>query len=417
MKKISIPKNPWFWIPTLYFAEGIPYFVVNSVSDAMFKNLGMPNAQLTLLTSLISLPWVIKPLWSPFMDVIKTKRWWILSMQIIITVLFAALALSVSPNVFGWTLVLFFITAFASATHDIAADGFYMLALEDYDQKFFVGVRSTAYKIATVFGQGVLIYIAGVLITKYENVPLAWTITLGICMVLFGLLSFWHTKSLPKVEKTGAENKTSSQIFSEFARSWVTFFQKPGVVMAIVFMLLYRLPEAFSLKLIKPFMMDPVEVGGLGMSLENIGLGYGTIGAIALAVGGFLGGIYVAEVGLKRSMWPMSLSLALPCAVYLILAIIQPKKLWIVYTLVGIDQFGYGFGFTAYTLYMMKFADGEFKTSHYAICTAFMALSMMLPGFVAGWIQESIGYVGFFIMVMVCCLATVIVTYFARRRC
>ncbi len=417
MKQLNISKNPWAWIPTLYFAEGIPYFIVNVISVTMFKRLGMPNGDLALYTSLLYLPWVIKPLWSPFVDVIRTKRWWILAMQLIITIGFAALALSVSPDVFGWALVFFYVTAFASATHDIAADGYYMLALDDRDQKLFVGIRSTFYKIASVFGQGVIVVLAGVLETKFENIPLAWTVTLIISALIFALITFWHLFSLPHVETQAVRAKSSKEILKEFLRSWITFFQKPGVGLAIAFMLLYRLPEAFSVKMLSPFLLDPVSVGGLGLSTTQSGLVYGTVGVIALTIGGILGGLFSAKVGLKRSMWPMSLSLALPCAVYLILAIFRPEQLWIVYALVAFDQFGYGFGFTAYTLYMMKFADGEFKTSHYAICTAFMALSMMIPGLFAGWMQETLGYVGFFIMVMLCCFATVFVTYFARRRC
>ena len=214
---------------------------------------------------------------------------------------------------------------------------------------------------------------------------------------------------------------TSSGILREclrdFGRAWVTFFRKPGILLAVVFMLLYRLPEAFSVKMLTPFMLDPVSEGGLGLTTAQSGLVYGTVGVIALTLGGILGGIYAARYGLRRSLWPMSLSLALPCAVYLIMALMQPEQLWFIYFCVAFDQFGYGFGFTAYMLYMMHFSEGEFKTSHYAICTAFMALSMMVPGIFAGWLQEALGYVGFFIMVMICCIATVSVTWFARRRC
>jgi PAT family beta-lactamase induction signal transducer AmpG len=421
--------SPWWWVPTLYFAEGIPYFIVNVISVTMFKRLGMPNGDLAMYTSLLYLPWVIKPLWSPFVDVIRTKRWWIVLMQLVCTAGFAALALSVSPDVFGWSLVIFYVIAFASATHDIAADGFYMLALDQKQQATFVGIRSTFYRIASVFGQGVIVVLAGLLEERFGVIPRAWTVTLLASAALFALITLWHTRFLPKVESPDGDTASpgvipsedpespSKRIFREFGEAWVTFFKKPGVWLAIVFMLLYRLPEAFSVKMLTPFLLDPVEAGGLGLSTAQSGLVYGTVGVIALTVGGILGGLFAARHGLRKSMWPMSMALALPCAVYLILAAVQPTALWSIYLLVAIDQFGYGFGFTAYMLYMMQFSEGSFKTSHYAICTAFMALSMMIPGLFAGWMQEALGYVGFFIVVMICCLATITVTFFARRRC
>ena len=410
-------------MPSLYFAEGIPYFIVNVLSVTMFKRLGMSNGDLAMYTSLLYLPWVIKPLWSPFVDIIRTKRWWILSMQALMTAGFAALALSVSPDVFGFTLVFFYIVAFASATHDIAADGYYMIALNQKDQSLFVGIRSTFYRIASVFGQGVIVVVAGLLEESTGRIPLAWSLVLLGSSVLFAALSLWHWFVLPKAEKDSGEGgvtaarKTAGDIFREFGNAWLTFFRKPGIWLAVLFMLLYRLPEAFSVKMLTPFMLDPVEEGGLGLTTTQSGLVYGTVGVVALTVGGILGGIFAARHGLRRSLWPMSLSLALPCAVYLIMALMQPEQLWFIYFCVAFDQFGYGFGFTAYMLYMMHFSEGEFKTSHYAICTAFMALSMMVPGVFAGWLQEALGYVGFFIMVMICCLATVFVTWFARRRC
>ena len=406
-------------MPSLYFAEGIPYFIVNVLSVTMFKRLGMSNGDLAMYTSLLYLPWVIKPLWSPFVDIIRTKRWWILAMQAVMTLGFAAVALSVSPDVFGFTLVFFYIIAFASATHDIAADGYYMIALDQREQSLFVGIRSTFYRIASVFGQGVIVVLAGLLEESSGKIPLAWSVVLMGCSVLFAAVTLWHWFVLPKAESPAAasEKKTAGDIIREFARAWATFFRKPGIWLAVVFMLLYRLPEAFSVKMLTPFMLDPVEAGGLGLTTAQSGLVYGTVGVIALTIGGILGGVFAARRGLRRSLWPMSLSLALPCAVYLIMALMQPEQLWFIYFCVAFDQFGYGFGFTAYMLYMMHFSEGEFKTSHYAICTAFMALSMMIPGIFAGWLQEALGYVGFFIMVMICCLATVSVTWFARRRC
>lgn len=414
---MSSKRSPWAWIPTLYFAEGIPYFIVNVISVTMFKRLGMSNGDLALFTSLLYLPWVIKPLWSPFVDIIRTKRWWILSMQALITLGFAALAFTARPGAFALSLIFFYIVAFASATHDIAADGFYMLALDERDQSAFVGIRSTFYRIASVFGQGVIVVCAGLLEEKFGDIPKAWALTLGLSSLLFALLALSHWRFLPKPASDLPASSSTSSLMGDFARSWTTFFKKKGVWLALAFMLLYRLPEALSVKILTPFLLDPSEAGGLGLTTAQSGLVYGTVGVIALTVGGILGGLFAARYGLRKSMWPMSLSLALPCAVYLVMALMQPLPLWCIYLLVAIDQFGYGFGFTAYMLFMMQFSEGEFKTSHYAICTAFMALSMMVPGLFAGWLQEALGYVGFFIIVMVCCLATIFVTYFARQRC
>ena len=407
---------PGWWVPTLYFAEGIPYFIVNVISVTMFKRLGMPNGDLAMYTSLLYLPWVIKPLWSPFVDVIRTKRWWILLTQALCTAGFAALAFSVSPGAFGAALVIFYLTAFASATHDIAADGFYMLALDEKRQAAFVGIRSTFYRIASVFGQGVIVVLAGVLEERSGNIPHAWRCTLFASAGLFALLTLWHRHFLPRVEDGAREHTDARAVFRGFAEAWKSFFRKPGAGPAVAFLLLYRLPEALSVKMLTPFLLDPAEAGGLGLGTAQSGLVYGTVGVVALTAGGILGGLFAAGRGLRRSLWPMSLALALPCAVYLLLALVQPP-LWAVYLCVALDQFGYGFGFTAYMLYMMQFSEGPFKTSHYAICTAFMALSMMIPGLFAGWMQETLGYVGFFISVMICCSATVFVTFSARRRC
>ena len=399
-------------MPTLYFAEGIPYFIVNVVSVTMFKRMGMGNADLAMYTSLLYLPWVIKPLWSPLVDVVRTKRWWILVMQLLMTVCFAGLALSLPSRTgepvgaFALCLIIFYISAMLSATHDIAADGYYMLALDEHQQSLFVGIRSTFYRIASVFGQGVIVVVAGLLETRYADIPKAWTVTLLLSSAIFLAVTVWHQFVLPQENRVPAVAGEKRNVLQAFA----TFFRKPGVWLAIVFMLLYRLPEALSVKMLTPFMLDATEAGGLGLSTAQSGLVYGTVGVIALTVGGILGGIWSARVGLRKALWPMALALALPCSVYLYMALVQPSNILSIYFCVALDQFGYGFGFTAYMLYMIYFSQGEYSTSHYAVCTAFMALSMMIPGFFAGMLQESLGYAGFFVLVMVCCLATVAVT-------
>ena len=436
LNKIGATKNPWLWIPTLYFAEGIPYFIVNNISVLMFAKMGVPNGEMALFTSLLYLPWTIKPLWSPFVDVIKTKRWWILSMQILMSVAFILLTLTLarpttqmiesgntSMSMFTITLILFIITAFASATHDISADGFYMIALNQKDQSFYVGIRSTFYRLSNIFGQGVLVAIAGYIETHYSDIPLSWTITLGVSAAMFSLVSIYHLFALPKVESnssgaTGTPTNFSNsakEIFQGFGQSFATFFSKKGLVLAIAFMLLYRLPEAFLLKLCTPFLVADQASGGLGMSTQDVGIAYGTIGVLFLTIGGIVGGVMASRWGLRKSLWPMAACMTLPCLSFVYLAAAQPENVVIISVCIAIEQFGYGFGFTAYMLYMMHFADGEFKTSHYAICTAFMALSMMIPGMFAGYLQEWLGYSGFFWMVMLCCVATVVVTYMVRK--
>ena len=427
--------NPWAWVSTLYFAEGVPYVLVNTVSVIMLKKMGMPNGDIAMFTGLLYLPWVIKPLWSPFVDIIRTKRWWIVSMQLLMTaaMLCAALLLpSPSPediasgtvpvSPFIPTLTVFWITAFASATHDIAADGYYMLALDRNRQAFFVGIRSTFYRLATIFGQGGLVFIAGILETGTGSIPLSWTLTLVLCSLIFGILSLYHTFVLPRPSSdrphlTQSERSARArEILREFGRTFSTFFAKKHIWSGIAFMLLYRLPEAFLVKMLNPFLLDSPEAGGLGLATEQVGLVYGTIGIVALTAGGILGGMAASKWGLRRVMWPMALSLALPCSGFLYLGIARPEDIWVTSACVALDQFGYGFGFTAYMLYLIHFSEGEFKTAHYSLCTAFMALSMMIPGMFAGYLQEWLGYTGFFWMVMVCCAATVAVTWTVKRR-
>lgn len=432
-KKITEYRNPWWWVPTLYFAEGIPYFVVNNISVMMFTKMGVPNGDMSFFTTLLYFPWFLKGLWSPIVDVVKTKRWWILTMQILLTAMMILLTVTLPKpsaevisgghtpiSMFTFTLVLFIIAAFASATHDIAADGYYMLAHSQSSQAAFIGIRSVFYRIASIFGQGVLVFVAGWFENKNGNIPLSWQITLGLSSVIFLLITLYHLFALPKPgddkPRVDDGNVTLSTGLREFASSFATFVKKPMFLLAVAFMLLYRLPEGFLIKLCMPFLVHTRSEGGLELDTQMVGLVYGTFGVLALTLGGILGGVYASRVGLKKSLWVMAACMTLPCLTFVYLAMAQPTSLVVISTAVAIEQFGYGFGFTAYMLYMMYYSEGEFKTSHYAICTAFMALSMMLPGFVAGYIQEAIGYVNFFWMVMVCCVATLVVTYFVDKK-
>lgn len=408
MKKDS----PWAWIPTLYFAQGLPYVAVMTISVIMYKRLDISNAELAFYTGWLNLPWVIKPLWSPFIDLIKTKRWWTTIMQLFIGAGLAGIAFTVpTEHFFQLTLAIFWLMAFSSATHDIAADGFYMLGLNSHQQALFVGIRSTFYRIATIAGQGLLIMLAGYLERTTGNIPYAWSITFMVLAGLFLALWLYHQVVLPRPDSDRPAREVSANtLMKEFFATFASFFQKKQAVIAILFMLLYRLPEAQLAKMCIPFLVDPISEGGLGLTTEQIGFVQGTVGIIGLTLGGILGGIVVSRGGLKRWLWPMVWAISLPDIVYVYLSYIQPESLLLVNLCVFIEQFGYGFGFTAYMLYLIYFADGEHKTAHYAICTAFMALGMMIPGMAAGWLQEVMGYQLFFIWIMVCTLATFGVT-------
>lgn len=437
--------SPWLWVPTLYFTEGIPYFLVNSISVMLFAKMGVPNDQLSFFTTLLYFPWFLKGLWSPFVDILRTKRWWIIAMQILMTALCILLTVTLphpdaatiadkatSAGTFRFTLILFIIAAFASATHDIAADGYYMLAHDQKSQAAFVGIRSTFYRIAAIFSQGVLVYIAGVVEkntfdpeTQMGNIPLSWQVTLGATSVILLLVTIYHCFFLPRAAEDQPRETTDYHgAMRELGESFATFFTKPGVGLAIAFMLLYRLSEGFLVKLSQPFLVDNRLVsmrdgliigGGLQLSTDTVGLLYGTIGVICLLLGGILGGIYISRHGLKRSIWLMAAALTLPSFVYCYLSMAQPESLWIIGTAVSFEQFGYGFGFTAYMMYMMHFSEGKYKTAHYAICTAFMALSMMIPGFVAGSIEMAVGYAPFFWIANACSITTFIITYFVYK--
>jgi PAT family beta-lactamase induction signal transducer AmpG len=578
-------RNPWAWIPTLYMAEALPYVAVMTISTIMYKRLGISNTDIALYTGWLYLPWVIKPFWSPFVDLMKTKRWWTVAMQFIIAIGFACIAFSLPTSFFfQLSLAAFWLVAFTSATHDIAADGFYMHALDDHEQSLYVGIRSTFYRIATVAGQGLLVILAGLIemnsglepallqvnatpttlqvvdgsssldaqhfnfvpveqadttvsmldymkqqnigygfvkaeeetqvvvdtttsaftkwvretfgeeqreasvlqkrqmlvgvslsqppvgeepvilnmafkngdqsislnkeATRFEftrdnwdkqalmlvsvdpklkeettatfeglsgNIPFAWLIVFISLSVFFFLASVYHYFVLPKpaTDKPSKDVKTSV-ILREFIETFRTFFTKENALVAILFMLLYRLPEAQLVKLINPFMLDPVDKGGLGLTTGEVGFVYGTVGIVGLTIGGILGGIAAAHGVLKRWLWPMVCAITLPDLVYVYLSYVQPEGLGIVNVCIFVEQFGYGFGFTAYMLYLIYFSEGQHKTAHYAMCTGIMALGMMLPGMMAGWLQETIGYRHFFVWTIICCLVTFAVCAFLK---
>ncbi len=419
MNKFGLKRNsPWLWIPSLYFAQGLPYVAVMTISVIMYKRLGISNTDIALYTSCLYLPWVIKPFWSPFVDLLKTKRWWVLVMQWLVGAGLAGVALMIPMNFFfQLTLAVFWLVAFSSATHDIAADGFYMLALDAREQSLYVGIRSAFYRVATIAGQGLLVVLAGLLERWTGQVTVAWSITFFILAGLFMAFALYHQRMLPRPHADrpvmGGLVRTSD-IFREFFSTFSSFFRKKQAWVAILFMLFYRFPEAQLVKLINPFLLDPLEKGGLGLTTEEVGLVYGTVGIIGLTIGGIIGGVCAARGGLRRWLWPMACSLSLTCLTFVYLGYVQPQNLLIISSCVFIEQFGYGFGFTAYMLFLIYYSEGTHQTAHYAICTAFMALGMMLPGMAAGWIQEQIGYELFFVWVMLCCMATIAVCAFVH---
>lgn len=413
MSTQATQRHPWWWIPTLYFAEGLPYMAVMTISTVMYKCLGIGNTEIAFYTAWLYLPWVIKPFWSPFVDIIRSKRWWVLAMQWAIAIAMASIAFALpASGFFQATLALFWLMAFASATHDIAADGFYMLALTEHQQSLFVGIRSLFYRISMVVGQGALVVVAAFVSDAWAQPKAGWIVVFGILAAFFALVASYHSFALPRPAADAMRSPRSrGEVLREFTETFVAFFRKPQVGVALTFMLLYRLPEAQLVKMITPFMLDPTESGGLGLTPDQVGLVYGTIGVIGLMLGGIVGGLAAARRGLRYWLHPMAWSMSLTCLTFVYLAVAQPSAIWEIYLCVFVEQFGYGFGFTAYMLYLIYFSAGRFKTAHYSICTGFMALGMMLPGMAAGWITDHFSYVAFFIWTMVCCVATIGVCY------
>ncbi len=402
--------NVWGWVPTLYFAEGIPYVVVTSLSVVMYKNFQVSNTEIAFYTSWLSLPWVIKPFWSPLVDRFRTKRFWIVALQLGLGASLALVALTVrGPAFFRGSLALFWLIAFASATHDIAADGFYLLALPPDQQAAFVGVRSTFYKLAMLAGQGGLVWLAGEFLATRSDVGRAWSLVYWLTAAGFVAISLYHLVVLPRPQSDHAV-KSDRQLVGGFVEVFAAFFRKTDILTILGFLLLYRFAEAQLLPLVKPFLLDAREKGGLALSVQQLGFIYGTVGVVALIFGGLLGGYAISRFGLKRLLWPMILAMYAPNAAFIFLAIHQPENLSVVGGVLAMEQFGYGFGFSAYMVYMMMAAEGEHKTAHYAICTGFMALGMMLPGMASGWLQDHLGYVKFFIWVCVAAIPSFIAT-------
>lgn len=412
---------PWLWVPTLYLSESLPFSAVMLISVIMFKEFGLSDAQITLYTGWLGLPWVIKPLWSPIIDGMRTKRWWILTTQFLMGAGLALVAFTL-PTAF-WlqgSLALFMLIAFASATHDISADGFYILGLSDHDQEFFVGVRNTFYRIGMVIGQGGLVMLVGKMQEGFfgpscTSVASSWAVAFILLGVVMLLLGAYHSVLLPKVEKVADEEGERTDVLTDFYLTLKSFFTRPHIISALFFILLFRLPEGLLTKIVPLFLTRTTEEGGLALSDVDFGLIYGTLGVIGLLLGGIVGGWAVSRWGLKRCLWPLVLCITLPDAVYVYLSYFPTESLWLIGTCVCVEQIGYGLGFAAYTLFLVTFSRGERSTSVFSICTAGQYLGgVMLPGMVSGFISDSLGYQQFFLLIMLLCLVTFAVTAFVK---
>ena len=412
-------RNPWAWIPTLYFAEGLPNIIVTGLSVVMYMQMGLTDAEVGLYTGWLALPWVIKPLWSPFIDLLKTKRWWVLTMQALIGASLAGIAFSI-PTAFWFqaTMCLFFLIAFCSATHDISADGFYMIELDDHNQAKYVGLRNTFYRLAIIFVNGMLVSLAGILQVVFRGqIRFTWALIFYGLAGLFIGLWLYHSRLMPRPTEDVHTKRTLTEVTSELKKMFITFFQKfdrRGTVIVMLFLLFYRFPEALLNTMTKTFMLRNNYAGGLGLSPQEYGLANGTVGLIGLLLGGIIGGILVSRDGMKRWLWPMVCAITLPDVVYIYLSYSLNSNLVVVSSCLFIEQFGYGLGFTVLTLYMLYYSQGKYKTSHYSICTGISYLGLMLPGMLSGYIKDMVGYRMFFIIVMVCCAITFAVTAFLK---
>ena len=403
--------NPWTWIPSLYFAEGLPMAAVSILLVVMYKRLGMSNADVTFYTSWLNLPWVIKPFWSPFIDIIKTKRWWVLSMELLIGASLGGVAFTIPTDYWlQCTLAIFMLMAFSSATHDIAADGYYMLELDSHKQAMFTGVRNTCYRIAMIFGQGILVMVAGNLEVFTRKIAYSWSLVFYLTAGIFIAIWLYHSIFLPVAkEDVERSNVNFTRLLFDFWITFKEFFTKKNIIFASLFLLFYRMPEGLLTKIEPLFFIDNIHNGGLGLSTQEFGFVQGTVGIIGLLIGGILGGFMASIGGLKKWLWPMVGAISIPDLVYVYLSYTLPSNFLIINLCVFFEQLGYGFGFTACTLYMLYFSRGEHRTAHYAICTGLMYLSLMIPGLFAGKLQEYVGYRLFFVIVVVSCLFTFIV--------
>lgn len=416
-KRFSRRVLPWFWVSSLSFSDELIGVIVTTVSLIFFKQMGLSNAEITFYTSWLSLPWVLKPLWSPFIDLVKTKRWWVLAMQMLVGAALGGIAFTI-PLAFWFQTTMFFlwVIAFGGASFCVAADGFYMLGLDSHQQAFFMGIRSLAGRLAAIFGQGVLVMVAGNLQVIYRNsISYSWSLVFYGLMGLFIFLWLWHRYVLPKAKADVVRPYVNARtIWRESVKTYRTFFTKQQVVVALLFFLLFRIPEGLLSKVSSLFLIDAAHNGGLGLSPQEFGFVQGTVGVIGVTLGGILGGFAASRHGLRRWLWPMVMALTLPTLMYVYLSYSLPSSLLVINVCVFTEQFGYGFGLTAATLYLIYYSRGEYRTSHYTLGSALMSLSLMLAGIFAGTLQELVGYRHFFVITLAMCAIMFVLAHFVR---
>lgn len=404
-------KNPWIWVPSLYLTESVPYVIIITVSVIMYKSLGVSNSDIGLYTSFLYLPWVIKPIWSPILELFGNKKQWFLSMQFILSLAFLGVGLTTGLNqFFVITLAFFWMGAFASATNDIASDGLYLIALKPDQQSFFVGMRSTFYRVGMITGQGLIVIAAGYLEETFGDPTQAWSWTMigvGGLMLLLTVINFLSTPNVIERRVEKADRPSFGEVFS-------TFFTKKNIGLSLAFVLFYRLGESQLVKMASPFFLDDRSEGGLGLTVSEVGFLYGTLGVIALLVGGIVGGIVISRHGLGRWMIPMAIAINAPNLGYVLLSWQQPESFYFPAIVVLIEQLGYGFGFAAYMVFLIYLAEGLFKTAHYALATGFMALGMMIPGMISGYMQEWLNYPGFFVWVVIATIPSFVMAYLVK---
>lgn len=394
----------WAWVPSLSFADGLPLVILMTVSLIFYKQMGLSNTAVTFYTSWMYLPWILKPVWSPFIDLVKTKRWWVLLTEILLGAAFGGVAFTI-PTSF-WlqgTLFFFWVAAFTGASHCVAADGFYLLALNDRQQAWFMGIRQMADRLATIFGQGVLVMVAGNLQVIFRGaISYSWSLTFYGLAGVFLVLWLWHSQFLPHARNDRQHPFISARaILSGFVLTFRTFLKKPGIVSALLFIMLFRLSEALLSKVSPLFLIDAPHNGGLGLAPQEYGLVQGTVGMIGVIIGSIVGGVVVSKGGLHKWLYPMVAAYSLPPVIYFALAYWLPDSLALIAVAVFIEQLSTGFGLTAYMMFLIYYNRGEFRTSHYAIASALMTFSLMLPGLLAGGLEESLGYRHFFILTLV----------------
>jgi len=412
----SKPRHPALWVPTLYTAEGLPFVIVNVVSVLMYKSLGLSDAQIAFFTSLVTIPWALKPLWGPLMEMYKTKKHFVLATQFLGGISFGLIALSLHlPAFFTWTIIFFGIVAINSAIHDTAADGVYITVLTDKQQAQYVGWQGAFYNVGKVLSQGAFVYLAGRLEKSMGVIP-AWTIVMGLFGALLVLLSIYHWRFLPTGGKS-SQVKTVRETLTKFWDVVVTFFEKKYIIWGIVFLVLYRFAEGQAIKIVPLFMRAAREHGGLGLSTEDVGVLYGFFPPIAYILGSVLSGYFAAKRGLRKALLVLCAFFNIPFVVYTFLAILQPTDFVTITGLVVFEYFGYGFGFVGLILYMMQqIAPGKYKMAHYAFATSLMQLGFLIPSMISGFVSDFLGYRDFFIWVMIATIPSFLVAWLVPFR-